>query len=194
MKKTDPVSPEAEVEPAAVPAAEEAPAAATPDVDRAQAELETMKDRHLRLQADFDNFRRRMQRDRVEAQARASEDLMKSLLPVLDHFELGLRSAADHGAEESVRTGFQLVQDELVRVLERAGLTALDAAPGTPFDPHQHEALTHAPSTEHPADAVLQQARRGYRLGGQLLRPVQVIVSSGPGPTAAPSAEETHGG
>ncbi|HMP75236.1 MAG TPA: nucleotide exchange factor GrpE [Kiritimatiellia bacterium] len=195
MKKTDPVSPESDVEPATAPTAEPAaepvvePApAAESDVDRAQAELETMKDRHLRLQADFDNFRRRMQRERVEAQARASEDLMKALLPVLDHFELGLRSAADHGAEESVRTGFQLVQDELVRVLERSGLAALDAAPGTPFDPHQHEALTHAPSAEHPADTVLQQARRGYRLGGQLLRPVQVVVSSGP------AAEVPHGG
>lgn len=158
------------------------------EVDRAQAEFETLRDRHLRLQADFDNFRRRTQRERVEAQARAHEELLRALLPVLDHFEIGLRSAAEHGADASVRSGFQLVQDELVRVLDRAGLTALDVAPGQPFDPHQHEAVTHAPSTEHPADTVLQQVRRGYKLGPQLLRPIQVVVSSG-----AP-AEEAHGG
>lgn len=181
-KTPDAVPPSAEPElpPDAVPAPEE--------LDKTQAELETMRDRHLRLQADFDNFRKRTQRERVEVQARAHEELLRALLPVLDHFEIGLRSAAEHGADESVRTGFQLVQDELMRVLEKAGMTAVDAQPGQPFDPHQHEAITHAPSAEYAADTVLQQTRRGYRLGQQLLRPVQVIVSSGK------PAEETHGG
>lgn len=178
----------------APPAVETTPAAdAAPDIDRAQAELETLKDRHLRLQADFENFRRRTLRERAEAQTRAHEDLMRNLLPVLDHFELGLRSAAEHGAEESVLSGFQLVQSELLRVLERAGLSAVEAAPGTPFDPHQHEAVTHAPSDLHAADTVVQQTRRGYRLGPVLLRPVQVVVSSGPGPVA-PNVETSNGG
>lgn len=176
-----------EAQPEAQP--EAAPPAPPPDeVDRAQAELETLRDRHLRLQADFENFRRRTQRERLEAQTRAHEELLRALLPVLDHFEIGLRSAAEHGADAAVRNGFQLVQDELIRVLERAGLTAVESAVGQPFDPHLHEAVSHAPSAVHPADTVLQQVRRGYKLGTQLLRPVQVIVSSG-----AP-VENTHGG
>ncbi len=174
-------------EPSVSPASEDAPA---PDLDRSQAELETLKDRHIRLQADFDNFRKRAQRERLEAQGRAHEELMRALLPVLDHFEIGLRSAIEHGSDEAVCAGFRLVQDELTRVLDRAGLSALDTAPGRPFDPHQHEAVTHAPSAEHPADTVVQQVRRGYRLGAQLIRPAQVVVSSG----APAAAEEQHGG
>ncbi len=192
MNTPDSTTPPADA-PAADAAPETLPAEAPAEIDRAQAELETLKDRHLRLQADFDNFRRRTQRERVEAQARAHEELMKSLLPVLDHFEIGLRSAAEHGADQSVRAGFEMVQSELLRVLERAGLTAIDVAPGSPFDPYHHEAVTHAPSDQYPADTVLQQTRRGYRLGPTLLRPVQVVISSGPGPASTP-AETSNGG
>ncbi len=189
MNHSDSTPPaEAPLDTPASETAADAPIEPSGDIERAQAELETLKDRHIRLQADFDNFRRRTQRERAEAQARAHEELMKNLLPVLDHFEFGLRSAAEHGVDEAVRSGFQLVQNELLRALERAGLTALDAAPGEPFDPHLHEAVTHAPSNEYPPDTVLQATRRGYRLGPALLRPAQVVVSSGPGP-ATPSAE-----
>lgn len=175
------------------------PAAASPSaevlLEQAQAELETLKDRHLRLQADFENFRRRTHRERAEAQARAHEELMRNLVPVLDHFEIGLRSAAEHGADASILSGFELVQNELMRVLERAGLVAVEARPGDPFDPHLHEAVTHAPSDQHPPDTVLQQTRRGYRLGPVLIRPAQVVVSSGPGPAApATTAEASDAG
>lgn len=152
------------------------------DIDRYQAELETMKDRHLRLQADFDNFRRRTQRERVDLQVRANEELIRELLPVLDHFELGLKTAAEHSTEGAVVDGFQMVYDQLCAALKRSGLVAVDAS-GV-FDPHQHEAVTHVPSAELPADTIVQQTRRGYRLGERLLRPAQVVVSSGPPPTA----------
>jgi molecular chaperone GrpE len=195
MNESDlPSTPSADVSadvPAAAPSADapsNTPLASAEEIERALAELETLKDRHIRLQADFENFRRRTQRERAEARARAHEELMRNLLPVLDHFEIGLRSAAEHGADEAVLAGFLLVQNELLRALERAGLTPLDAAPGDPFDPHQHEAVTHAPSDRYPPDTVLQATRRGYRLGPTLLRPAQVVVSSGPGP-ATPAAE-----
>jgi molecular chaperone GrpE len=186
------------------------PAAPAPGPDAAReaaaVELETMKDRHLRLQADFDNFRKRTQRERAELQVRATEDLVRDLLPVLDHFEIGLRTAAEHHSDAAVRDGFQLVYDELLRVLQRAGVTPVDASVGGPFDPHQHEAVTHVPSDRQAADTVLQQSRRGYRLGERLLRPAQVVVSSGPGqpaaaagdtvsetPAPAPEGEDAHG-
>ncbi len=174
--------------------AELTPESPTPEpesgnLDKAQAELETLRDRHVRLQADFENFRRRTQREQLESQTRAVERLMDSLLPVLDHFDLGLQSAANHGASEAILAGFRMMRDELLRALERAGLSAVDAQPGHPFDPHLHEAITSAPSTEHPADTVIQQTRRGYRLGPQLLRPAQVVVSSG-APEEADRGEE----
>lgn len=145
--------------------------------EKFQVELETMKDRHLRLQADFDNFRKRTQRERTEVQIRATEDLVDELLPVLDHFEIGLRAAAAQPAASSVRDGFQMVFDQLQAALRKFGLTPFDAS-GV-FDPHQHEAITHVPSADHPADTIVTQTRRGYRLGEKLLRPAQVVVSSG---------------
>lgn len=150
------------------------------DLDRAQAELETLKDRHLRLQADFDNFRKRTMRERAEMQARALEEMMRLIIPVLDHFDAGLKSASEHRVERGVIEGFELVRSEFLRALERCGLVPVDAAPGQPFDPLQHEAVAHEPSVEIAADAVVRQVRRGYRLGTHLLRPAQVVVSSGP--------------
>ena len=149
------------------------------------AEIEALKDRLLRLQADFDNFRKRTARDRAEMCIRANEDLIRELLPALDHFEIGLRSAAEHGAEDSVRQGFQLVYDQLLAALAKAGATPVDAV-GAPFDAREHEAIAHVPSADAPAGTVAQQVRRGYRLGALLLRPAQVIVSSGP--PAAPES------
>lgn len=158
--------------------------------DQSQAELETLKDRHLRLQADFDNFRKRTQRERSELQVRATEDLVAELLPVLDHFELGLRMAAAQQAAPAVRDGFQMVYDQLLAVLRKVGVTTFEASGR--FDPHLHEAVTHAPSPDHPADTIVSQLRRGYKLGERLLRPAQVVVSSGP--PDAPEVSPAPGG
>jgi molecular chaperone GrpE len=134
----------------------------------------------LRLQADFDNFRKRTARERGELGARAIEDLVKALLPVLDHFELGLKSAAEHKVDAAVHDGFQMVYNDLLAALKSFGLAPIDAH-SAGFDPHQHEAVAHVPSNEYVADQIVAQTRRGYRLGERLLRPVQVVVSSGPG-------------
>ncbi len=166
----------------APPAAESAPAPEAElqrEAADVSAEIDGLKDRLLRLQADFDNFRKRTARDRAEMCVRATEDLIRELLPVLDHFEIGMKTAVEHGVDEAVRQGFQLVYDQLTGALAKFGLEPVDAA-GQPFDAHAHEAVTQMPSVEIPAGTVTQQVRRGYRLGGRLLRPAQVIVSSGP--------------
>lgn len=165
------------------PAPEAAPAAPPP-----KSEIDTLKDQMLRLQADFDNFRKRTLRERDEWSLRACEDLLTRLLPVLDHFELGLRSAAAHTADKTIVDGFQLVYDQLLKALRDTGLTPVDAE-GQPFDPHRHEAITHMPSKDVPADTVITQTRRGYLLGDRLLRAAQVVVSSGPtAPSEHPGA------
>jgi molecular chaperone GrpE len=138
-----------------------------------------LKDRLLRLQADFDNFRKRTAREQADVCQRANEDLILRLLPVVDHFELGLRNAQIHHAESSVTEGFQLVYDQMIAALKEAGLTPVEAE-GRAFDPQVHEAVSHVPSEEHPADTVITQTRRGYLLGSKLLRAAQVVVSSGP--------------
>jgi molecular chaperone GrpE len=168
------------------PAEDETPQApATPDAGPAtaqeQKEEESLQHRFMRLQADFDNFRKRTQRERGELYQRANSDLLEELLPVIDHYELGLNTARQHQTDDAVVAGFQLVYDQLLAALQKFGLVSIDAE-GQPFDPHEHEAAAYVPSEEHPEGTVMVQTRRGYKLGDQLLRPAQGVVSSGPAP------------
>jgi molecular chaperone GrpE len=184
---------EAPVEPVADAASEDA----TPDIEVEDVEPEaidpltalrdenaSLQDRLLRLQADFENFRKRTQRERSELYVRANEEIVEQLLPVLDTFELGMANAEQSEADSSMVEGFQLVYQQTLATLKKFGLEPLHAE-GEPFDPHHHEAITHLPSPDVPADHVMTQTRRGYRLGDRLLRAAQVVVSSG-----SPPAEE----
>lgn len=165
--------------PAPADAPPPAPAEAVPAAEPQPSPEEVLKDRLLRLQADFDNYRKRMDREKKDWIAFASEKLVLELLPVLDHFELGLADSAKNDAPAAFVEGFQLVCNQLRAALEKAGVQAIDAE-GAAFDPHVHEAITHLPSDDVPADHVVAQTRRGYKLGDKLLRAAQVVVSSGP--------------
>lgn len=132
-----------------------------------------------RMQADFENLRKRLQRDQQVAIERASEKLVDQLLPVLDNFELALTSleADEHGliAAEKVRKGVELVFAEFVSVLEKAGLERIDAH-GAPFDPEQHEAVLEIEGDgEQPVVADIM--RTGYVFKGRVLRPAMVKVA-----------------
>ena len=142
-------------------------------------EEESLRDQFVRLQADFANFRNRTQRERIELYQRANEDLLLEILPVLDHYEMGLQTAEQHDADKAVVDGFKLVFDQFQNVLNKFNLKPIEAV-GEAFDPHQHEALTHMPSDEYPAETCSNQVRRGYMFGDKLLRAAQVVVSSGP--------------
>lgn len=174
------VAEEAAAEEAADETAEAAPAAPAPSPEAA--ELAALKDRHTRLLADFDNFRKRQARERDALVKRANENLLTELLPVLDHLELAISKAADGG--DPVVTGVKMVYGQFTATLEKFGMTPVDAR-GKPFDPMFHEALSQAASDTVPAGTVLAQLRRGWLLSGRLLRPAQVVVSSG-----KPEAEE----
>lgn len=156
---------------------EEPPAPDTP-AKEPSVEDEPLRDQLLRLRADFDNFRKRTQRERNELFLFANESLFLELLPVIDHFEMGLKSAEEHKTDSSVTEGFKLVYSQLLDVLKKFNVTPIEAV-GEAFDPHRHEALTHLPS-DQPAETVIEQVRRGYLLGEKLLRAAQVVVSSGP--------------
>lgn len=145
-----------------------------------QAQLE---DRLLRLQADFDNFRKRMLREKEELYRRANEDIMLELLPVLDHLELAFSAAGTDSEEHPVIQGFSLVAEQLRAVLRKFGLNPIEAQGA--FDPNVHEAVQHLPSAEVPENEIIAQLRAGYMLGSRLLRAAQVVVSSGP-PEEAP--------
>jgi molecular chaperone GrpE len=159
--------------------APEQPEAAAEQVVTPEIEAEEpLKLQILRLQADFDNFRKRTQRERNELFMFANEAICLEILPVIDHFEMGFKSAEDHKTDCSVTEGFRMVYHQLLDVLKKFNVTAIDAV-GEPFNPHRHEAILHMPS-DKPAETVLEQVRRGYLLGDKLLRAAQVIISSGP--------------
>ena len=140
-------------------------------------EEEPLQLQMLRLQADFDNFRKRQVRERAAWITRANEDLFLEMLPAIDHFEMGLKSAKDQQTDCSVTDGFKLVYNQILDLLKKFNVTPIEAV-GKTFDPHNHEALTHMPS-DKPAETVVQEIRRGYLLGDKLLRAAQVVVSSG---------------
>lgn len=155
--------------PAAQP---QAPAQAAPEA----AEIALLKDRYARLMADFDNFRKRQTREREEWIKRSNEELLGDLLPIVDHLELALGKTPD--LADPFVAGVKLVRDQFLALLERYGVTPIDAV-GQPFDPGWHEALSQMTSPTVPANMVIDQFRRGWCLAGRLLRPSQVIVSSG---------------
>jgi len=138
-------------------------------------DLSALTDRLLRLQADFDNYRKRVQRDQADTARRSLETVMEDLLPVLDHFELGMCNAESLNLPEGLLAGFRMVYEQLQSVLGRHGLAPMEKEEKL-FNPKWHESIAVEPSNQ-PPDTILRQTRCGYRLGGQLLRPAQVILA-----------------
>jgi molecular chaperone GrpE len=132
-------------------------------------------DRLLRLTAEFDNYRKRNERERREMSERAAAGLLQELLPVVDDFERALRADAGRDAE-SYRDGVALILRQIRDLLARHGVTAIDAL-GTDFDPHVHQAVAYEPSPGHRDGEVIEELRRGYKLGDRLLRPAMVKVA-----------------
>ena len=129
----------------------------------------------LRLKAEFENYRKRVARDQGALIARASERLVKQLLPVLDDLERALVAASEH-EEAQLEEGVELVHRALADALAREGLVEVDTDGA--FDPHTQEALLAQPSDEKEG-AVIQVLQKGYKLGDHVLRPARVVVSSG---------------
>jgi molecular chaperone GrpE len=151
-----------------------------------QQERDALQDQLLRARAEFDNYRRRVARENEQLRTTAAQALVRDLLPIVDNMERALSHVEDK--TDGLALGVEMIMKQLTGVLSARGLEPI-AAKGEPFDPHVHEALTHQPSVEYPADIVMEEFQRGYRLGDLVLRPTQVVVSSGP-PAAAERIEE----
>jgi molecular chaperone GrpE len=136
-------------------------------------------DRYLRAVADLENFRRRSVREKEELRLFAASRLLEDLLPALDNLALGLAAAKQKNAVlKSLTNGVELVQQQLKGALAAHGLKEINPI-GLPFDPHQHEALSHQASADVKPEHVLAVVRTGYTLNGRLLRPASVVVSGG---------------
>ena len=148
-------------------------------LDARTREAEEHRDRYLRAAAEFDNARKRAAREREEYTRYANESLVREILPVLDNFERALQSARNEPTGAAVTAGVELIERELLRVLEKFGVTSFTSV-GQPFDPERHEAIARVPSQGRPEGAVVDETARGYLLNGRVLRPAMVTVASSP--------------
>lgn len=162
----------------------EAATTTTDEVAELKRQLEDKQDRLLRALAEADNIRRRGQRERDDYVKYATESLVRDLIPVLDNFDRALAAARGAEAAGGVAQGVELTQRELLKVLEKHGVTRYSAV-GERFDPTRHEAVARVETLEQPADSVVTETAPGYALYGRVLRPALVVVAAGPEKGAA---------
>jgi molecular chaperone GrpE len=176
------------------PLAESSEPSAVDPLAALQSEVARWKDLALRSQAELDNFRKRMAREKADAIRFGNAALLESLLPVVDNFRFGLEAAKREAGPSVVVDGMSMVYKQLNDFLEQAGVQEVEAE-GKPFDPNLHDAVQEASSQEVEAGHVLSVVRRGFRLYDRLLRPANVIVSRGPVvEVAEPAAVEQQPG
>jgi molecular chaperone GrpE len=142
-------------------------------------ELAAANDRTLRLQAEMQNLRSRTSREIADERRYAALPILRDLLPVLDNIDRAIEAAEKAGESENLLAGFRLVKQQLDTVLVRHQCEPIKAE-AEQFDPHFHEAILHQPSADVPADHVVMVTQPGYKLHDRVVRPAQVIVSSGP--------------
>lgn len=177
----DPETPQAGDDPKGGPAVAEL-VATRAELKRLQNALAEAQEAVLRRQADFENYRKRVERERGETHNRIVGDVAKKLLPVVDNLSRALDAERSLQTSESAEFrhflhGVELINKQLADVLESFGVAPIDAI-GERFDPHLHEAVVTEPSDEHDPDTVIEELARGYRIGDRLLRPSMVKVAA----------------
>jgi molecular chaperone GrpE len=138
-------------------------------------EKNALQDRLLRTAAEFDNYRKRVDRDRRDQADAAVASAVEDLLPIVDNLERALEAPAGEDTD-SYRQGVELIHRQMLDVLRRRGVTPIESV-GTDFDPQVHQAVAHEASPEHREGEVMEEFRRGYKLGDRLLRPAMVKVA-----------------
>ncbi|MDI6784295.1 MAG: nucleotide exchange factor GrpE, partial [bacterium] len=143
---------------------------------------EELKDKWLRVTADFDNFRKRMNKEKTEWREFAQEEIIAELLPVLDNFDRALAAAtasSSNGNANTFADGMKMVHKQLIDILSQYKVTVIDCV-GKPFDPHFHDAVMTVPSAEFPEDSVVEEIQKGYLRNDKVIRPSMVKVSKHP--------------
>lgn len=153
------------------------------DLKAAKDEIAEWQDRFLRKAAEFENYRKRADKEKADTIALAKSSILLEFLPVADACERAMKSLesanSDAASLQQFKQGVELLYKQLIDTLSRAGATAIEAE-GKPFDPHLHEALSREETSEMKEDTVVRELRRGYMYKDRLLRPTQVIVAVQP--------------
>ena len=172
-------------EPASTEATDEG--AAADEVD-SSAEIAEWQDKYLRLQAEWDNFRKRTAAERAEERGRAAERLVTDLLPVVDDLERAIDNAGVAEGDPMLE-GIRAVYGKFTDILSRQGLVAVAPASGEAFDIHTHQAVSTVEDPTVPAESIAQVYQKGYLMGEKLLRPAMVVTTTGGGPRPTPSED-----
>jgi molecular chaperone GrpE len=145
-------------------------------IQELEAKLEEAENRILRLQADFENFRRRTRLDREAAEKYRAQSLVTDILPVLDNFERALKVEADDEKSKSILQGMEMIYRQLLDALKKEGVEAIECV-GMQFDPHLHHAVMQVEDSEYESNIVVEELQKGYKLKDRVIRPSMVKVS-----------------
>ena len=170
-----------------LPVENASPEASADPLTQALADADKWKDLAYRSQAELDNFRKRATREAQETRAYANGELLRSILPILDNFEMGLEAARAESEKSMIFMGMQMVHRQFLEFLKDFGVQEIESQ-GKPFDPNVHEAVSQEVTTEHPDGSIIRVTRRGYRLKERMLRPASVIVATATAPDAPSEA------
>jgi molecular chaperone GrpE len=147
-------------------------------VDKLTAELAEAKDKYVRLYADFENFRRRTSKEKLEYMKSAGEDVIKAILPILDDFERAQKSLASQEGSDPAKEGIQLIYNKLYKTLEQKGLKPMESI-GKPFDLELHESITQVPAPSQDLKGkIIDEVEKGYFLHDKVIRFAKVIIGS----------------
>ncbi len=142
------------------------------------AEVTELRDRYARLQAEWDNYRKRTQAERESERVRASENLVMDLLPLLDDLERAIKHARETGEGGTLTDGVEAIQNKFLQILEKHKVTQIDAL-DKPFDAMQHQAVGTEEDPSVPEETVVKVFQQGYRMGERVIRPAMVVTSTG---------------
>lgn len=151
---------------------------AAEQIEKLVAEKQDLQNTLVRRQADFENYRKRVERERQQERHRGAEQLIEQVLPVLDAFDLAL-SGQSGAASPEYRKGFEIIRAQLWNALAKQGLQPIEAV-GKPFDPHLHHAIENVPTADKPEGTVIGEMQTGYMFHDRVLRPAMVRVATAP--------------
>ena len=143
-------------------------------LEEVRRERDALQDRLLRTAAEFDNYRKRMDRERRDLADYTAGEAIKDLLPIIDNLERALQASAQ---DDPLRKGVELIHKQMLEMLRKRGVTPIEAL-GADFDPNVHEAVTQEESAQHREGEVMEELQRGYKVGDRLLRPAMVKVAT----------------
>lgn len=149
------------------------------ELEKIKAELEESKDKFLRLYSEFENYRRRTSKERLDIINTATEDLMQALLPVIDDFERADKAYDEDGDTKTLKEGYDLIHNKLKNILEQKGLKAMDHKQGDEFNPEYHDAITQTPvQDEELKGKIVDVIEKGYFLNDKVIRFAKVVTGS----------------